>query len=426
MNPNGNLIVGQSGGPTCVINSSLFGIIDEARRRVEIGKIYGAIYGIEGILKRRIVDLDKELPENIEGLKTTPGAALGGCRYMLGSDDPKDEGTKGIFELFDHLGVRYVLYIGGNDSMDTANKIASAAQRMGYPLQVIGVPKTVDNDLVLTHHCPGYGSAAKYVAASVREAGLHAESMRTSEPVTILVTVGRNAGWLPAASALARNGEEEAPHLICFPEVLFSLDRFLADVERVYRRTGSVFIVSGEGLQRKSGDLVVAKRDDTATDPFGHPELGGIGDYLKEEIERRLGLHTRIIRLDICQQSAMHFASLTDQREAELAGRKAIEYALEGRSRHMVTLVVPPGPNYRCITSAVELSAVANRERRLPREWINAQGNHVVPTFLDYVHPLIQGEVKIPLEGGLPVYKRLSKAQGFFRPPDPGPSFTNL
>lgn len=405
----GGCLVGQSGGPTCVINASLYGVIDEARRRPEIEEIYGALYGIEGILQQRIVDLGRERPEVIEGLKVTPGAALGGCRYRLQSADPNDPEVQQVFELFERLNIRYFFYIGGNDSMDTALKIDRAAQQLGYKLRVMGIPKTVDNDLPETHHCPGYGSAAKYVATSVREAGLHTEAMYTSETVTVLVTVGRNAGWLPAASALARMDHADAPHLICFPEIPFSPDRFLGDVEDVFRLLGGAFIVSGEGLVDEEGNYLAAEADAVSTDPFGHPELGGVGEYLERLIEEELGLHTRVIKPDICQQCAMHIASLTDRNEGVMVGRDAVRYAVEGHSGEMVTLVVPPGEEYRCTTGTVPLEKVANVERRMPREWINDAGNHVRQPFLDYVRPLIMGEVPVVVEEGLPRYLRLAK-----------------
>ena len=411
MDLTGNCLIAQSGGPTCVINSSLYGIITEAQRSAEIEEIYGALYGIEGVLRGDIVDLGRERPETIEGLRATPGAALGGCRYMLRSDDREDKDVKRLFEVFERLNIRYFFYVGGNDSMDTANKVDAAAHRMGYGLRVMGVPKTVDNDIAHTHHAPGYGSAAKYLAASVREAGLHTEAMYTSEMVTVLVTVGRNTGWLPAATALARLGRLDAPHLICLPEIPFSPDRFLGDLEDVYRLVGGAFIVSGEGLIDKDGHHIVAKADVISTDAFGHPELGGIGDYLELVIEEGLGLRARVVKLDICQQCAMHFASLTDRDEGVMVGRDAVRYALEGHSGEMVTLVVSPGETYRCTTGTVELAKVANVERRMPREWINSTGNYVREAFLDYVRPLTQGEVDVHLRSGLPVYTRLAKVR---------------
>lgn len=403
----GNILIGQSGGPTAVINSSLYGIIDEAKKIGYIDKIYGAIYGIEGVLNNNLIDLNKEDDNVIEGLKWTPGAALGGCRYKLSSKIVEQHNEiKKIFDVFEKYNIRYFFYIGGNDSMDTADKINNIAKKMGYELNVIGVPKTVDNDLVLTHHCPGYGSTAKYVATSVMEAGLHTASMYTSEPVTILETVGRNTGWLPAASALASNNKIDAPHLIYFPEISFNIDRFLEDVENTYKEVGGVFIVVGEGLKDEKGDYINVQEDEVAIDAFGHPMLGGNSEYLKNIIEKNLKLKSRYIKLDICQQSAMHFASQRDVDDAILVGRAAVQAAINGKSGYMVTL-----KESKTETGLAELKDIANQEREVPRQWINEEGNYVTEEFLDYVRPLIQGEVKVPLVNGLPEYIRLNKVK---------------
>jgi len=240
----GNALVAQSGGPTAVINSSLYGMIDEARKYTYIDNVYGAVHGIEGVLKKHIINLNQEEDQVIEGLKRTPGAALGGCRYKIQNKD-----LENIFRIFDSYNIKYFFYNGGNDSMDTADRINRFACKNGYDLRVMGVPKTIDNDLSETHHCPGFGSCAKYVATSVREAGIHTASMYTSEPITILQTVGRNSGWLPGASALAKSKEDDAPHLIYFPEIPFDMERFLVEVEETYKRVGGAFIVVGEGLK---------------------------------------------------------------------------------------------------------------------------------------------------------------------------------
>lgn len=409
MSLKGNCIIGQSGGPTSVINASLYGVIREAEQSADIGRIYGALHGVEGMIGGNVVDLECEQKAAIEGLRYTPGAALGGCRYMLSSDDPADRDMLRILDLLERLDIRYLFYIGGNDSMDTALKIHQACRRAGREIRVMGIPKTVDNDLPCTHHCPGYGSAAKYIAASVREAWLHAEAMQTCETVTVLVTVGRNTGWLPAASALARNAPDQAPHIICFPEISFDTEVFLARVDEIHQRVGGVFIVTGEGLTTASGDYVAARRNILCTDAFGHPELGGVGEYLKELIESKLGLHTRVIKPDICQQAAMHFASATDRDEAILVGREAVRRALAGESGRMVTLAVSTDGEYRVRASSVDLNEVANVERQVPREMINEAGDHVTKALLDYVRPLIQGEVQVPLINGLPDYVRLGK-----------------
>lgn len=388
-----NLLIGQSGGPTAVINASLYGIL-EAAKKSSFQHIYGANHGVEGILKDSIVELTHLHEGHLERIKLTPGAFLGGCRYRL-----KERDSQKTFNVFEKYNIKGFIYIGGNDSMDTAYRISQKAKESGSPLQVIGVPKTVDNDLAKTHHSPGFGSAAKYVATSVREAGLHTKSMYTSEPITILETVGRNTGWLPGAGALAREGNLYAPHLIYLPEVPFSIDSFLLDVERVFKEHGGVFIVVGEGLKDKEGQYVQVDEDEVATDPFGHPMLGSVSFYLKDAIEESLQLKTRCIKLDICQQSAMHLVSRRDLEDAIAAGRSAVRAIENGNSGSMVTLEETPGS-----TGLVDLELVANKEKVVPKEWINQAGNHVAQPFIDYAQELILGEVQLPMVNGLPHY----------------------
>lgn len=400
MSLKGNVLIGQSGGPTSVINSSLYSIITEAKKYGFISDIYGAIHGIEGVLNKQLIDLRLETDETIEGLTRTPGAALGGCRHKVQESD-----LETIFKVFDSLNIKYFFYIGGNDSMDTADRLNKAAGELGYEMRVIGVPKTIDNDLPETHHCPGFGSCAKYVAASVREAGIHNASMYTSEPITILQTVGRNTGWLPGASALAKSLADEAPHLIYFPETPFDIDSFLEDVENTYKRIGGAFIVVGEGLRNANGEYIEVQHGEVATDSFGHPTLGGVSEFLRSVIESNLKIKARNIKLDICQQAAMHFASQRDVCDAMAVGRAAVKVAVQGLSGFMVTLLEEEGA-----TGLAELRSVANVERQVPKEWLNSKGNFVTADFLDYARPLIQGEVKIQIENGLPAYVRLRKS----------------
>ncbi|KUO74374.1 MAG: hypothetical protein APF77_16330 [Clostridia bacterium BRH_c25] len=406
----GNLLVGQSGGPTSVINSSLYGVIDEAGNYNEIDTVIGMLHGIEGALKEDFINLSAQNRETLEGIRLTPGAALGGCRFMIKNTDPCDAANKKLFGIFKKYNIRYFVYMGGNDSMDTTDKISQLAKKMSYELKVIGVPKTIDNDLVETHHCPGYGSNAKYVITTVMEAGLHNRSMYTSETVSILTTVGRNTGWLPAASILAKRSRSDAPHLIYLPEVPFDAERFIDDVKKTVARIGGAFIVTGEGLMDKNGEYVNANQNGVATDAFGHPELGGVGDYLKSLIENRLKLRARVIKPDIAQQAAMHCASLTDLKEAEMAGRAAINAFSSGKSGYMVTYEVEgSGSSYTCSTGLVELHKIANAERKVPACFINAEGNFIEKEFADYVRPLIQGTVELQTKGGLPYYTKLEK-----------------
>ncbi len=414
----GNVLVGQAGGPTAVMNSSLFGLVDEAKHHPEIGEIFGTLHGIDGILRGQIIDLRKEDGRSLQALCWTPGAALGGCRTRLSSDDPHDGSMKRVLTLFKKNRIRFFFYIGGNDSMDTAWKIETAAKKVGYDLIVLGIPKTVDNDIAYTHHCPGYGSAAKYLAASVREAGLHSEAMQIAEPLTILVTVGRNCGWLAGSCALARAKDSDAPHLIYFPEIPLSKDKLLTDVETVYRRLGRVFIVTGEGLKDEKGNYIAASRDRVSTDGFGHPELGGVADWMKQELEGELKLRTRVIRPDICQQSAAHFASLTDREDALRLGHMAVLYGLDGRGGSMVTVGDSLKSRYRFKSGLVPLVAVANVERKVQKDWINTEGNFPTASLIRYVRPLIRGRVRVPLKDGVPAFARLRRIpvafQSFF------------
>ena len=406
----GNLLIGQSGGPTSVINSSLYGVIDEARNYNDIDTVIGMLHGMEGALKEDFINLSAQSRETLEGMRLTPGAALGGCRFMIKNTDPEDADNKKLFNIFEKYNIRYLVYMGGNDSMDTADKTSQLAKKMNYELQVMGVPKTIDNDLVETHHCPGYGSNAKYVITTVMEAGLHNRSMYTSETVAILTTVGRNTGWLPAATILAKRSPEDAPHLIYLPEVPFDAEKFLEDVKRTVANIGGAFIVTGEGLMDKNGEYVNVNQSGVATDAFGHPELGGVGEYLKGLIENRLKLRARVIKPDIAQQAALHCASLTDLKEAEMAGRAAIHAFSKGKSGYMVTYEVEgSGSSYKCSTGLVELHKIANAERKVPACFINEEGNFVKEEFAEYVMPLIQGAAELKTEGGLPYYTKLEK-----------------
>lgn len=400
----GNLLVAQSGGPTAVVNSSLYGILKEANKFPEIGKVYGAINGIEGAINNNIIDCEDLGIDIIESLKHTPGAFLGSCRYKLSRKlgEKKIEIEK-IYNCVKKNDIRYFIYIGGNDSMDTADKINKLFNETSYKLKVIGVPKTVDNDLVLTHHSPGYGSAAKFIATVVKEAGLHTASMKTSEPVTILETVGRNTGWLPASSALARKEQDEAPHMICFPEIPFISDKFLSMLEEKHKDIGGLLIVVGEGLKDERGLYLNQQADNIATDDFGHPLLGGISSFLKNIIEENLNLKTRFIKLDICQQAAMHLASARDLKDAILVGRKAVRSVIAEETGKMVILLEKKYKKGET-TGLVSLNKVANKEKKVPMKWIDRDNFYVKGSILEYISPLIQGEVSVPMEKGLPKY----------------------
>ena len=403
----GNILVGQSGGPTSVINASLAGIVAEALNHEAIEEIYGGLNGVLGILQEDIVDLASESQQQVRALRHTPGAALGTCRYKL----KKQQDFERVLEVFKAHNIRYFFYIGGNDSQDTADKISKLAQQQGYELRVIGVPKTIDNDLTGTDHCPGYGSVIKYLATTVREIACDHEAMGQGDLVSIVEVMGRSAGWIAAGTALAkrRDHPHDPPHLILLPEVPFSQEKVLEDVRRVLKREKYCLIVVAEGLVDADGNYLAA---DSATDAFGHAKLGGAGEALGEIIETGIpNAKVRIARPGIVQRAAAHAASKTDVDEAFLAGQAAVRAAIAGETDKMVTLVRGETDHYTCETGLVPLSEIANGVKKLPREWINEDGVSMNFQFLRYAQPLIQGEIALPYDNGVPIYARLDKVR---------------
>jgi len=399
--------VGQSGGPTAVINASVAGVVAEALNHSCIEEIYGCLNGVLGILQEDLIDLASESQQTIRGLKHTPGAALGTCRYKL----KKQQDFERVLEVFKAHNIRYFFYAGGNDSQDTADKISKLAQQQNYELRVIGVPKTIDNDLPVTDHCPGYGSVIKFVSTTVRELACDNEAMGQNDLVSILEVMGRNAGWIAAGAALAkrRDHPHDPPHLIYLPEVAFSTEKFVEDVKRVLKREKYCLIVVGEGLIDADGNYVSAAE---ATDAFGHAQLGGAGDYLKSLVEQNLpGIKARVARLGISQRAAAHAGSKTDSDEAFLAGQAAVRAAINGETDKMVTLVRGETDHYSVETGLAPLSDIANGVKKLPREWINEDGVSMNFQFLRYAQPLIQGETAVPYENGLPVFAKLEKSR---------------
>jgi 6-phosphofructokinase 1 len=404
----GNAIVAQSGGPTTVINSSACGVIQEALRQSRaIGALFGANNGILGIIQEDLFDLRAESAETIEGLRQTPSSAVGSCRYKLGDLVKDRDKYQRLLDVFRAHQIRYFFYIGGNDSMDTADKVNRLAQEEGYELRVVGVPKTIDNDLVATDHCPGYGSVAKFLATAVMEAGRDTEAMYTFDPVTITEAMGRNTGWIAAATGLARRRPEDAPHLIYVPEIPFSTERFLADVEEVHRRLGRVYIVASEGLVDAQGNYVAAQ---ATVDAFGHRQLGGVALYLQQQVMQQIGIKCRYNRLDTCQRNAMHFASKTDRDEAYLCGQEAVRRAVAGTTGYMVTLIRESDRPYRCATGLAPLAEVANGVKKLPRDYLDVAGTQITDAMRTYVGPLVQGEVSLKIGAdGLPEFIRFQR-----------------
>lgn len=403
----GNVLVGQSGGPTAVINASVAGIVAEALNHECVEEIYGALNGVLGILQEDLIDLASESQQQIRALRHSPGAALGTCRYKL----KKQSDFERVLEVFKAHNIRYFFYIGGNDSQDTADKISKLAQQQSYELRVIGVPKTIDNDLAITDHTPGYGSVIKYVATTVRELACDNEAMGQGDLVSIVEVMGRSAGWIAAGAALAkrRDHPHDAPHLIYLPEIAFDQTKCLEDIRRILKREKYCMIVVGEGLIDADGNYVSAN---AATDAFGHAQLGGAGDFLKELVENNLpGVKARVAKPGIIQRAAAHAGSKTDSDEAFLAGQAAVLAAIRGETDKMVTLLRGDAEHYTCETGLAPLSDIANGVKKLPREWINEDGTSMNFQFLRYAQPLIQGEITVPYDNGVPVFARLDKSR---------------
>ena len=407
MSGTANAIVAQSGGPTAAINASACGVIQTAMKSDKIGKVFGATNGILGVLKEDLFDISAEKAETIEALKRTPAAAIGSCRYKLKTLDESRADYERILDVFKAHDIHYFFYCGGNDSMDTADKVNKLAAETGYDLVCMGVPKTIDNDLACTDHCPGYGSVAKYVATCAMSAGKDTEALYTTDTCTILEVMGRNAGWIAASAGLARRVPEDSPHLIYMPEAAFSFEKLVADVTQVHKDFGRVFIVAGEGLKDADGNYVTADSGSFSKDSFGHVQLGGVAEMLKAVIEKEVGIKARFNKLGTNQRCAMHFASLTDITEGYMCGQAAVENALNGVNGKMVTLIRANSGAYKCTTGLAELSDVANGEKKVPPEFINDSGNGVTEAMLDYVRPLVQGEAPITIaDDGLPVFMR--------------------
>lgn len=400
----GAAIFGQSGGPTSVINASAAGVFITALQQPCITKVYGAAHGIKGILDEVFYDMAKEDPYELELLKTTPSSALGSVRYKLKDADVDDTDYKRLLEVFKKYDIRYFFYNGGNDSMDTCNKISKYMQKVGYECRVMGVPKTIDNDLYGTDHCPGFGSAAKYIATSIMEVYLDARVYDTGM-VAVIEVMGRNAGWLTAASALAAY-KGQGPDLIYLPELTFSKEQFLADVEKVYKKTGKVIVAVSEGAKYADGTYVA---DSGVRDSFGHAQLGGVATTLANLAKEELGCKVRGIELSLLQRCAAHCGSANDVNESYMAGQTAVLKAVEGLTDYCIGFERAPGAEYKCLTKLIKLDDVANTERKVPREWINKEGNFVTQEFVDYALPLIQGESRPPIEDGLPRFAKLAK-----------------
>lgn len=399
-----NVIVGQSGGPTAVINASLYGVVYEAlMQKEQIGTVYGMINGIEGFLADTIMDMNSvEQSGELELIKTTPGSFLGSCRYKL-PEDLKDDVYPLLFKKFEEYSIGYFFYIGGNDSMDTVSKLSRYAAISGSEICFIGIPKTIDNDLVLTDHTPGFGSAAKYVASTVREIVLDA-SVYQQKSVTIVEIMGRHAGWLTAASRLARKYEGDNPYLIYLPEAPFSLEQFYKDLEKAFKKSPNLVVCVSEGIADEGGTFICEYSDAAKLDSFGHKMLTGCGEVLESFVRDKFGVKVRSIELNVNQRCSGMMVSETDIEEAAMAGAAGVKAVLAGETKKMIAFKRDSDVPYTMHCAAEDVSLICNQEKKFPKEWISAAGNDITDDFLAYALPLIQGEPKRVMENGVPKY----------------------
>ena len=400
-----NMIVGQSGGPTAVINGSLYGVVSEGFKHPEsIEHVYGMINGIEGFLNNQIMDMHPLLKNgDLELIRTTPGSYLGSCRYKL-PEDLNDPVYPELFQKFEDYNIGYFFYIGGNDSMDTVSKLSRYAAKIQSPIRVIGVPKTIDNDLVETDHTPGFGSAAKFVATTVREIAIDASVYDNRNSVTIVEIMGRHAGWLTAASALARKFEGDNPVLIYLPEVVFNQEEFLEKVKKALETTPNLVVCVSEGINDGNGTFICEFASDVGVDTFGHKMLTGSGKYLENLIKEKLGVKVRSVELNVSQRCSSSCLSKTDLDEADHSGAFAVNAALNGETGKMISFVRTNTSPYELSFSTADVNIICNQEKAVPLSWITKDGSDVTDEFIRYAVPLIQGSVDVPTENGLPLF----------------------
>ena len=399
----GNAVIGQSGGPTAAINASLAGVIRGLFEAGCIGKIYGMRNGVEGLLQKRLIDLREAIKgeEDLLLLSHTPAAALGSCRKKLPEVESNDVVYKKLFSIFEEYGIRYFFYIGGNDSMDTVAKVSAYAEKVGYEMRVIGVPKTIDNDVVGTDHTPGYGSSAKFIATSMQEI-LRDCAVYTVPAVTVVEIMGRDAGWLTAASALPRLYANVAPDYVYLPDRPFDFERLYEDIAEAFKRHPNVVIGVSEGIRFADGSYVGKAAHSGVRDVFGHSYLSGTGRVVERAIKDKFGCKTRTVELSILQRCASHIASETDLKEAQMVGRSAVEHAIAGETGRMMAFERVSDSPYEVKVISNDIKIIANRMRKVPDEFIAISGNNVTDECLRYIEPLILGEPKLEFVGGIP------------------------
>lgn len=403
-----NCFIGQSGGPTTAINASLAGIIAECIDTKQFNHVYGMINGIKGLLERKYMDLLEtfDSPEKIDNLKKSPAMYLGSCRYKLPTYLEDSQTYDFLFQLFDELNITDFYYIGGNDSMDTVAKLSQYANTIKSPVRFVGIPKTIDNDLMGTDHTPGFGSAAKYVATSMLEVA-YDSSIYKLNAVTIVEIMGRNAGWLTAASALARTQNNEAPDLIYLPEVPFVKEKFLNDIHEVFKRKRSVIIAVSEGIKNEDGEFLDSDSKYAKRDAFGHILHSGTGKVLETMVYQEFKCKVRSIELNVLQRCAMHIASQVDLDESFEIGRYAVKTSMSGKTGVMMVFNRVNNNPYTIECDYKDVYDIANKEQRIPVEWINKEHNDITKDLYDYLYPLIQGEVFITYENGVPQYMNI-------------------
>jgi len=406
--PKKNAFYAQSGGVTAVINASACGVIETARKHKDkIGKVYAGRDGIIGALTEELIDTSKESARAIAALRHTPSGAFGSCRYKLKGLDENRAEYERLIEVFKAHNIGYFFYNGGGDSQDTTNKVSQISKELGYPITCIGIPKTVDNDLPLTDNCPGFGSVAKYVAVSIREAGFDVASMcKSSTKVFVMEVMGRHAGWIAAAGGLAAENKGDAPHIILFPEVRFNQTKFLAKVKECVKKYGYCAIVVSEGVRNSKGQFLA---ESGTKDAFGHAQLGGAAPVVAELIKSKLGYKYHWAVADYLQRAARHIASKSDVDQAYAVGKAAVEFALAGKNAVMTTIVRTSDAPYRWKVGEARLSRVANVEKMMPASFITKDGFGITPRCRTYLAPLIKGEDYPPYKNGLPQYVQLKK-----------------
>lgn len=402
-----NCMVAQSGGPTVAINASLAGVIDGVMRSGKYATCYGSINGILGILNENYLNLTEMIDdkEKLERLKVTPAMYLGSCRHKLPNYKDDDSPYVFIFNQFAKLNIKAFFYIGGNDSMDTVLKLSDYAAKINSDIRIIGIPKTIDNDLCVIDHTPGFGSAAKYIASTMLEVA-HDTFIYAVKSVTIVEIMGRDAGWLTASSALARNEYNTAPHLIYLPEVAFDKEQFLNDIREKLKTLNNVIVAVSEGIRDENGDYITASK--AVADQFGHQQLSGAGKALEFLVKENIGVKVRSVEVNVLQRCAAHMASATDLNESFTLGNKAVSLAGEGITASMVTLERVSNAPYEVRYDHAPIAGIANEAKSIPREWINETGNDITPALYEYLKPLIQGEVSISYKDGIPVYMPVS------------------